>query len=494
MGLVALVQIAARFILIEGSGLAFVAFAVLPVVAFAGAWVFRPGIWALARAGDALGMQERLVTAVELITAGKGGHPVVQDAIRTAEGAELARAYRYNVRRPAYALGVAVAVLGVASVMPPFRAEAIETQRQLRGVLAEEAEAIREVAQAAMEHAGVDAAREIEQATEGLLRELALAQNEAEAIRQVHAAQARIQSLAHNSVNQDLLEIGRRLQEHESFGNLGAALESGAFSSIEHEIQALADALAGASAQQRAMAAEALAEAARDLADSLQDGSLAQLLEDMSRALEEGAPEGLNNAMDDLAREMQRLAMENAELRQALGELERAMRDRLEPGSSPQPPGGEGTPGQQNQGQGSEQQGQQGQQGQQPGESAQQGQQLGEPGEPGEQGVPGQGQEGGGAPGSGRGFGHIESTNIYTRGAQHLGEFEAQITGIQDEDGASLMQEVRNVGEAGEMRPLSEVIVEYSEAQLRQLEAADIPFGMRRLVEDYFTGLHEGAP
>ena len=77
--------------------------------------------------------------------------------------------------------------------------------------------------------------------------------------------------------------------------------------------------------------------------------------------------------------------------------------------------------------------------------------------------------------------------------AQHLGEFEAQITGIQDEDGASLMQEVRNVGEAGEMRPLSEVIVEYSEAQLRHLEAADIPLGMRRLVEDYFTSLHEGA-
>ena len=479
---VTLLQFASLLIFVDNTPIVVLAVAAIPIVAVIGGLLFAPSLERLAKQGDSFGMQERLITALELIGKNKSDHPAVDDTLRVLSGADLASAYSPpSLRRPIASIGLAGVLLGIVMIMPPIRAEAIETQRRLSEVLATEAEAILEAAEAAMELADTSTASEIEEVTHGVLRELAQAQNEAQVLRTIQEAQARLQSIAYDSINQDMRELGRMLQEHHQFQELGASLEGGDFAGIEQELNALTSFLESADEQTRAEAAEVLAETARELAQDISDsGELAQLLDDLSQSLAQGS---LGEASASLSRELQRLASENADLRRALQDLQRALNNQNNNQDSNQNnnqdnqgPPNDGTDNPQNTGEG---------------------QMLGGSGngiavsdglaeDPSAGGSGGSGQ---GEGTSGRGFGHIEGTNIYTRGAQYLGDFEAHLEGPQDATGDAHTQEVQGLSSIGEVRPLNEVLADFTESQLQQLDTLQIPPSMRQLIQDYFSSL-----
>lgn len=485
LALAAFVQMAAGFAMLENSlVLSLAIIAAAPMAAIVGAFAFSPSFKRTIQIGDSIGgMQQRLITCYEIMDReGDAGlcavsRLVVDDALMALRRTELARLYRpASLRRPLGCMAGCVGLLAAAVAMPPMdtpawfeeRAAEAAARQEFFGIIEANARQLQETADLAMELAGEDAAGEIGRLTQELLGELENVGSLGEAIRHVHAAQEQIERLADNSVNRDLRDIGRRLQSHPSMQHIGAALERGNFAVIEQELQELGAFLEQADAEARIAVAEELAEAARELAGQLaHNPELSGLLGEFSDAIRQGGG-GLYEAQAGLSRELERLAMENRELREALEQLARAMEDIV--------PGGQGEAGQPSEA----------------GGEVGNGMGAGSAAIPGDDfagGSPNGSGEGGGVPGTGRGFGHLEGTNIYTRGALYQGGFNTHIPGIQDEQGEAQTQEVQFFGEVGEIRPASEVLVEYLQAQLRQLESADVPFGLRGLVEEYFSSL-----
>jgi hypothetical protein len=458
---------ASKFTFVKDAGFyAGVIFAAFCVVGMIFTLFKVPSPKAAAAAGDALGYKERFITAMDILKEGAknaGERMVADDALSVATARELCEKYKiYVPRKNAVALIAALAFMFVAAFAPPIRAVEIADARKINEKIERVAADIERDAKE-FKKAVTDArAKEADERIKELLKALRRTSNEAEAVRLTQSTRAEIQKLANDTVSKDLKMLGDKLSAYQNTAALGEALTRGDMDGVNNAFNALAELLKRADEKQKREIAEIMAESARSLAENEE---LRNLLDEASQTLNR------DGALDELGGYIENLAGENADLRDALNDLNDSVA-RSGGNLNGQPSGqqGQGQQGQGQQGQGQQGQGQQGQ--------GQQGQ--------GQQGQgPGQGSPGG----NGRGSGHIENENVYFRGAADKNAVEANVTGITGEGGELTEQTVTGMGQRGESVPYGEVLDEVINSELKSVDDYDIPAGMKDLVRDYFLSL-----
>lgn len=497
------------------------------------AFLRRPGDSEVARSGDALGYKERLVTALEILSQNdepKGTEKlVVEDALKAVTGGELRRSYKMKISKRAMICALCAVIFFVGSGFIPVPEKLVQqfTQRQeLEDKITEEIEKLDEAVKEGLDSLPDEQRAEVEQRLEELKEELKGAESENGAIEALERAQEDIQRIE-NETAEDLQAVGDALAQNQAAG-LGDALASG-------DISADSEALQNATAEEQAAAADALNQAAEELAA---DSELGQALKEAAEALKNGDSSAIASSLDNL-QDAYNDAADNAAkgssgtsgINNAVSDAAKNIKGAQQEGSGQNGSGGSQSGGGTQSGSSGSQSGsggsgaQSGSSGSQSGsgtqsgsggsqsgsggsgvqsgssgsgtQSGSSGSQSGSDGS-GTQSGSGDSQSGSGsqggsaasgnASGSGQGSGHIPDEQIYSRGAEDMGSYDAQLEGYEGEAGEYVTEERQAIGTGGEV-PYSEVYNEYKDAALESLNDSSVPNGLQDIVREYFSTL-----
>jgi hypothetical protein len=178
--------------------------------------------------------------------------------------------------------------------------------------------------------------------------------------------------------------------------------------------------------------------------------------------------------------------MENQDLREAIENISKAMAsnnpNNKENEENQQQSQGSGTEEEEGQKQGSET-------GKGQGEGQGQGQGTGQGEGQGQGSGTGQGQGQNKSGGQGRGQGHKPNEKIYSRQAQDKQDYDAQVDGIKNQSGDMHKVDQKTIGNRGVSVPYEEVYQQYRQDAIKFLEDDTIPYGIKNLVEEYFSSL-----
>jgi hypothetical protein len=465
------------------------------VVATAGwrrAW---PSWTEVARFADSgLGGRDRLVTALEF--AGEGGwlyQRQRQDAALFAGAARLTDLGPFNW--PWRTLAIAIATAVAATVLAVLPNPAVQQLREHRAAVAAQDRAGDQVGAIARQAAAQSRPGEDPQKRQALTQDL---QKASDAVRKAPDPQSALASL---SQAQDQLRqlqdpalgtkqdaaaaAGRTLAGNPQASKAGAALAGQDMKSAQSELNNLAQSLPSLSQQQQQQLADSLAQAS---ASASGDPKLQQSLKKASDALKKGDVPTAQQALQQAAQESQSVkASEDfqGDVNQAVNGLQQAKAPLAQQASAQTGQGQD--QGQGAQGQGAQSQAAQGQAGA--------GQAAGVPGQAGHgQGAPTQGQGqsaqgqsssgGTGSGGSGSGGGSGTAGSKPAAGSEKVyvpGQAQG-VSGNGTPDGSG--QGVQNG-----LLPYDQVLGQYQDAALSQVNRADIPEQERQLVQQYFNNL-----
>jgi hypothetical protein len=444
-------------------------------------WIRRwPSVAEAARIADAqLGGQERLVTALEFATAAGPLYARQRDdAVAFARGADLGGLdpIRLPVRVLAVAVGAGLAAAALAAVPNPavtqLRQQHADAAAQEKSAQAVDALARQEASQA---RPGENPAQR--QALVKELQKAAAAARSAKdpqsAVAALSQAQQNIQQLRDPNLasKQDAAaQAGKALQQNPQAAKAGSALAQGDLKTGSQELKNLAQQVPSMSQDQRQQLASSLDQAADA---SKADPKLSQSLKNSASALRSGDTRAAQQALQAAAQQAQSTAGEQdfqGDVNQATNGLQQSKQASARQAAADQQ--GQGQQGQGQQGQG--QQGQQGQGQQGQGQQGQQGQ--GQQGQ-GQQVQQGQGRSGGGGGGQGSSAKPAGSSEkVYVPG-------QPQDTGQNGQPAGG------GQGNPNDLVPYQDVLSQYRDEAVNQVNRADIPDQERQLVQQYFSGL-----
>jgi hypothetical protein len=466
--------------------------AVVAIVGWRRAW---PSWTEVARFADSgLGGRDRLVTALEF--AGEGGwlyQRQRQDAALFAGAARLTELGPFNW--PWRMLAIAIATGVAATVLAVLPNPAVQQLRQHRAAVAAQDRAGDQVAAIARQAAAQGRPGEDPQKRQALTQDL---QKASDAVRTAPDPQSALASL---SQAQDQLRqlqdpalgarqdaaaaAGRTLAGNPQASKAGAALAGQDMKSAQGELNNLAQSLPGLTQQQQQQLADSLAQAS---ASASGDPKLQQSLNKASDALKKGDVPAAQQALQQAAQESQSVkASEDfqGDVNQAVNGLQQAKAPLAQQASGQTGQGQD--QGQAAQGQGAQSQTAQGQAGagQAAGAPGQGGQGQGAPTQGQGQSAQGQGSSGGtGSGGSGSGGGSGTAGSKPAAGSEKVyvpGQAQG-VSGNGTPDGSG--QGVQNG-----LLPYDQVLGQYQDAALSQVNRADIPEQERQLVQQYFNNL-----
>ncbi len=447
--------------------------------------VYVPSIYEVAMAGDSLGFKERFVTALELSRANQHdamSELAINDAIQTAKKAKLTKSYKVKPpKKPLIILGFTIAIsLAVGFIESPKAAEfdkIVKTRQEVE----KEIKKIDEITAKETSKLTEAEAKELEAKLDELKKQLRKAKNEGEAVRELQKVQSELKKLSNNSVPKDLKALGEKLSQNKNTSKLGESLKTGLMSQVEKELEAFKDYLENATDEELEEYAKALEEAAKVIEENPQ---LLQAMEQLVQSLQSRDMSSINSKLGQLSGTLNSIASKNSSFRDAINKMNSSLTN-----ASKALQGNKGKSGQSSNGQG-EGDGDGSGEGEGSGDGDGSGEGSGDGNGTGSgQGGNGQGGNSNGNPGSGRGTGHVENENVFSRNAQGFGDYEAQVSGAQNEGGTFEQQEVKGIGNAGEVLPYDKVIGNYKDEALKSLDEYDIPGGMKSLVMDYFSSL-----
>lgn len=407
-----------------------------------------------AEEADALGGAQRMITTLELLE--KQEHSVmekmaVEDGMEKAKTTNFAKAHVFRLsRKTAAALGLSLVLTVAAGFVPIQREEQAKVYAQAQLERIEQVEKSLEQEEMTKEEKAA-----LEELTKSLRKELKLAKTEKTAKEAVQQAQQEMKKLEKESVAKDLRELAETMGQQESTQALAEALQNADTQQLQQALQQLQELLSQMSAQELAQLAAQLGEAAAKMSDQ----QMKEALEALQKALEEGLDP--SEALEALEQAAAAQMASGAQLRAGLQSMNLALAQKGASLQTNQQTNG----GQNGSGEGTGGMGQ------------------------GENG--GNGGTGQGTGGPGRGFGAGNAEEIYSRTAAGMEGQEVQLTGQDTEDGSTVISQHRTMGEAGESLPYDQVVVQYRQEAMASLENSQVPYGMRTLVSDYFSGLEK---
>lgn len=415
-------------------------------------WLRPVTIAHAAEEADALGGAQRMITTLELLE--KQEHSVmekmaVEDGMEKAKTTNFAKAHAFRLsRKTAAALGLSLVLTVAAGFVP------IQREEQAKVYAQAQLERIEQVEKSLEQEEMTKAERAaLEELTKSLRKELKLAKTEKTAKEAVQQAQQEMKKLEKESVAKDLRELAETMEQQESTRALAEALQNADSQQLQQALEQLQEQLSQMSAQELAQLAAQVREAAANMSDQ----EMKEALEALQKALEEGLDP--SEALEALQQAAAAQMASGAQLRAGLQRMNLALAQKGAILQTNQPVDG----GQNGEGDGGAGQGENG----------------------------GNGGVGQGAGGQGRGFGEGNTEEIYSRTAAGMEGQEMQLTGQDTEDGSTVISQHRTMGEAGESLPYDQVVVQYRQEAMASLENSQVPYGMRTLVSDYFSGLEK---
>lgn len=435
------------------------------IMSFAVALLKCPSWEETAKEADKLGYDERFVTAMELL--GKKEDLthveklVIEDACEKAKQHLIQKKYAFKFpKKQMKQFVILLAVLASTHFVNTKRQ--LEAERYSMAQL-KKIEAVKKEVKNTQEldKALLDT---FEKEMDTAEKRLKKAQTLQEGQKAVEQAQQAIKELEKNSVSHDLKKMAESFSQSEKTKELASALEEGNSSDIKNNMDRLLSDVNEMSWQEM----EALADLLQNIED-LQQEELKELAKDFAKQLSSGDFSQIWQQGQLLKQKLSSLATEGQSLQESLQQFNQALAEASLQSSASQT-GTQEQKDTQQQGMG---------QGNGQGEEGKGQQQMG--------GGQGQGEN----PGQGRGEGHKESENIFTRKAQQMAGYEAQLQGQQLQNGQTTIISQKTTGQRGESIPYEQVYHSYRNEALKDMENSDVPYGMRELVSQYFSTLEQ---
>ena len=414
-----------------------------------------------AKAADGLGLSERMITAYELL--GKEERSplekaAVEDALETAKKTDW-KQYRFHwPKREWKFLLVLLAVFFLLGfVKNPNRAYPLETVQTEVTQAEKEAEQSKE-----KELLSSAAQKDLEKTLSAMKKELKQSKTVEEGIRTLEETQAELKELEKQE-SKDFSALKEALSSQEAMAQMAQAVAQKNTTSLSAAMEAFAESLSSMSEEELAALAKALEEAAEQAEESQLKEALSQAASQVAQgSLSVGTLSSLNQAM---AQAIQQATKAQASISAVNQQLKNAAQKlQGQSGNGQNGTGGEGSGSGEGQGEGNGS---------------------------GAGGGTGQGGQGSGSGGQGRGFGNGEVFGEENAEAANKEGYETQLQGTDTLSGTSQTVSAQIIGQDGKQVPLEEVLGDYSQAQLNRLEESNVPYGLKEMVETYFSTLEQ---
>ncbi len=500
----------------------------------------RPGFMETVYAADALGLKERVITAVELWgDSGEVASLQRNDALRAVENADFRRMYR--IKAPVRRLSVSIALAVLTALLFFMPTKARDEARHVENLKETVEKQMGEVEKARMEALSKGLTpmelSEIDKLLRQVKEELKTADTEEEILKALSRAKNEVETVREFNPEPDAGKVLDVLSKHDFTRGLAEIIKNGTADDLKRMIESAAGEISRLDEEGRKQLAEEIKKAAEEVAAN---DELAKALNDLARALMAEGGGSLDSALQSLGDMLFAMAQRDARLAEALDQYRKALQDSFlrsldevrrsvanrDGGLFGRPAGESGNGDGDNQGsedgrnangQGGSQPGNgQSQQGGN-GNSSESGQDNGQAGQSGQgnqngsagnmqngqgpngnangnsSGNPAQGgnQSGGsGAGGGGKNVRDYESIYVPRRLGDDENAEESHVQGSKGSQGSSRWSEAEGIPvEKGTVLPYNEVLGQYRDAALKNLGDSGIPPGMEQLVRDYFTSL-----
>jgi hypothetical protein len=456
---------------------------------------------------DSLGLQERTLTAVELIGAESTFATLEkQDALIHLKKINLKKALPIRPNRKYLAIcALLVIVLSVSAFIPNPMADKARALHELKQEIAKQQKKITEVEKKVAKNAKLteEQKKEAEAKLQELKKELKAAQSKKDIDKALQKSQKKLEYLSDKYTNskENLEKLMNTLAQNQATKQLADMIKNSSEQQLKENLKKFAEELKKMDKEQLKQLSKDLSELANQLKDNPE---LKKALSELAQKLTSGEMGDISDALDQLADSISGL-MSDESFSQALQDLTKQLGE-MQQGQQGQQQGdqdGQGTPGNGSQDGGGQQTGGQGS-GNQPGQGQGQGTGQGQ----------GQGQGQGSGAGSGTDMGQENPTPIAPGSGiqkkdgstKKIGEYEkiftsktlggdgeqSNLTGQKNSSGSTdqiisdKSQTVR-----GSSVPYNQVMGEYRQQALDSIDSNDIPTGMKDLIKDYFSSLEE---
>lgn len=441
-----------------------------------------------AEQGDKLGCNERLITAYGILKNGGATTPmeelVIKDAVETAKKSKLTESYKITFPKR---LAVILCVTLAASCLTGFAPDAgVYVQTAVTENALKETEEIKKNVN--KDEKLTDSFKEqYNEILKNLNKDLKKAKDAKEAKKLINDAQKELKKLENKS-EQDKNNIKNSLSDYSAGKDISSAMDTNDSEALSKAMAKLAEELKNMTDEEPAELAKQLSE----LSDEMTDEELKELLEEAAEAAENGDTEKLADALSQAAASSisKNSAASSAANRTAASLAKASDGIGKTATSTPSKSGNSTSQGNGTQGDGSGNGDGDGQgSGQGDGQGSGQGQGSGSGS--GNGNGSGTGGNGSGSGGDGRGFGHAEPEKVYTMAASGLNGEEEQLQSQQTDDGEVTYSETKSDGVNGQSVPYSSVVGDYKQQALKETENGNIPYGMKEVIAEYFSGLEK---
>lgn len=438
-----------------------------------------------AEEGDKLGCEERLITAYEILKDSDKEtlmeNLAVKDAVKIAKSCNPAAKYKITYPKK---LAVITAIMLAASCLTGFAPDAgIYVQTPITEQALKEAEEVKKNINND-EKLSDSFKEEYNKILKNLNKNLKKAKDSKEAKKLINEAQKELKKLE-NKALEDKNNIKNIFSDLSKGNELSSAMDLNNSEALQKAMTELAKEISSMTDEELAKLAEQLSE----LAEKLNDEELKKALEEAEEAAKEGDTDKLNETLSSVAESALNKSMSaSSSVNRTASSLAKASDGTGKTATSTPNSDGNassqaGTTGQSgNEGQGaSDGQGETGGNGSGQGEGNGQGEGAGS----------GNNGSGSGNGGNGRGFGHSEAEKVFTRNAENIAGEEQQLQSQQTDEGEVTYSETQSGGVNGQSVPYDKVVVDYKNQALKETENGNIPYGMKEVIAEYFSGLEK---
>jgi len=459
-----------------------------------------PGSTYAAMKADSMGLQERTVTALELVGDSSDFAELEKnDALEHLKAFDYKKYISLKPDRKYLLLCLILAtVLAVAGFIPNPMAGKAEELHKLKSGIAEQQKKTDKLAERVKNDPKLseEQKKELEKLLTELKTELKTAKDEKEISRALGRTEKKLEYIKDKYMQgDDLNKIAEVFSKNEMTRALADMIKNNDGKAIKDNIRQMADKLKQLSPEDKQKLAEELSKLAKELKDNPE---LSKAFAQLSDKLASGELGDISGELSQLDKSISEL-MENESIREAASELAKEL-------------------GEAQNGMNSGQQGSQDQTGQQDNGHQGQGNNSGDNGQAGQGNQPGgngQGAGQGSGAGSGTGMGN-EDQKLVQPGSSGIGKKDG--SGKKDGEYEKIFTS-KTLGGAGETSNLSgtkgtagtteqvttdkgqtvrgssvpydQVVGEYKDKAMESINASDIPPGMRDMVKEYFTELEE---
>ena len=444
---------------------------------------------------DSMGLNERVVTALELIGVDSIFATLEKkDALDKLQSMDIKKKLpiQPNKRYAAAVLILAMAVATTGFIPNPMSHKARELHH-LREKTAAKQKQVEEAVKKVEKNVRLteEQKKQMEQTLEEIKKVLREVKNEKDLEKALFKAEKKLEQIKdkYNNTKESMKKLAEALQKNLNTSKLAKAIEKKDENAVKQEIKNMADSLKNLSNEERQELQKSLSELAEALKNSPE---LREALGQLAQKLSSGNAGDLSPELNQLGDAIAQL-MEDEDMRSALEQISESMNNQGQ---------NSGTPNQSSQGDNGHQSGA-------PGNS----QGGGQSGSQGSQGSQGKGA--GGGAGSGTDMGQENPTPVDMGNAgigrkdgsvRKSGEYEKIFTSKtlggdgektnlsgQKGSGGSTEQIITDKSNAvrGASVPYNQVIGEYKQSAFQSINTSSIPEGMKDLIKDYFSSLDE---